>query len=1030
MIERIVDFSMRFRFLVIALTVLLIGAGVYMTMRLPVDAVPDVTNIQVQINTDAPGMGAVEVEKLITFPIEASMMGLPDIDEIRSLSKTALSQVTVVFKDRVDIYFARRLVMERLQVAQAQIPKGIGTPVMGPISTGLGEIYQYAVEGDDYSPLELRTIQDWNIRYQLLTIPGVTEVNSFGGFTKQYQVLVDPDRLVAHDLSLKNIFTALEENNANVGGAYIEHASERYIVRGIGLISSIKDVENIILKARDGTPVHIKDVAKVVIGPEVRYGAVTKDGEGEVVTGIVMTLMGANARDVVNHVKKKIEDIKLSLPEGVTIKPFYDRSELIHKCIKTVTTSLIVGGGLVVLVLFGFLGNLRSAFIVAINIPLAALIAFILMKAQGISANLMSLGGLAIGIGMMADSSIVMVENIYRHLSESSNRNKNIVEITLISAKEVARPIVFAIFIIIVVFLPLFTLHGIEGKMFKPLAFTISFAMLGSLVLSLTLAPTLCSLMLKVKAQEKENFIIHLVRKPYLSLLEKALHHNRITVITAVVLLAISFGIMSRLGSEFMPQLDEGAIAVQAIRLPSISLTSSIETCKAIEKTIMSFPEVETVVSKTGRAEIATDPMGPEISDIYVILKPRRDWTVNNKDELIEKMNEELNMIPGIAYGFSQPIELRVSELISGVRSDIAIKVFGEDMSILKKKAEEIKGVISRIDGVVEPKVEQVAGLPVLQIEINRESISRYGINISDVQDVIETAIGGKVATQVLEGQKRFDLIVRYSHESRNDINSVKNILINAPAGERVPLGQLASITIEEGPAQISREHSKRRVAVECNLLGRDIGGFVSEAKEKIEKTVDLPPGYFISWGGQFELQQRANKRLTIIVPLTILIIFLLLFSSFNSLKNSALIIMNIPFAVIGGFPAMWIAGENLSVPASVGFIALFGIAVENGIIMIQYLNQLRQEGLGLHEAILKGAEDRLRPVLMTALTTALGLIPILLSHGTGSEIQKPLATVVVGGLISSTLLTLIVLPTLYGWFERKKERNMLKEKT
>ncbi|GAX61652.1 silver efflux pump [Candidatus Scalindua japonica] len=1020
MIERIVDFSVKFRFLVITLTILLIGTGVYMTMHLPVDAVPDVTNIQVQINTDAPGMGAVEVEKLITFPIEASMMGLPDIDKIRSLSKTALSQVTVVFKDQVDIYFARRLVMERLQVAKAQIPKGIGTPVMGPISSGLGEIYQYTVEGDGHTLLELRTIQDWIVRYQLLTIPGVTEVNSFGGFTKQYQVIVDPDRLVAHDLSLKDIFTSLEENNANVGGAYIEHASEQYIVRGIGLISSTKDVENIILKARDGTPVHIKDVAKVLIGPEVRYGAVTKDGKGEVVTGIVMSLIGANSREVVNRVKKKIEEIKRSLPKGVTIKPFYDRSELINKCIKTVTNALIIGGGLVFIVLFGFLGNLRSAFIVAINIPLAALIAFVLMKVQGMSANLMSLGGLAIGIGMMADSSIVMVENIYRHLYEDSNRDKSIVKITLISAKEVARPIVFAILIIIVVFLPLFTLQGIEGKMFKPLAFTISFAMLGSLILSLTLAPALCSLMLKVKTQENENVILRLVKKPYLSLLKKALHHNRITVITAVALLAISFGIMSRLGSEFMPQLDEGAIAVQAIRLPSISLTNSIGTCEAIEKTIMKFPEVETVVSKTGRAEIATDPMGQEISDIYVILKPRREWNVKNKDELIEKMNEELNLIPGIAYGFSQPIELRVSELISGVRSDIAIKVFGEDMSILKEKAEEIKGVISVMDGVVEPKVEQVAGLPVLQIEIDRESISRYGINIYDVQYVIETAIGGKVATQVLEGQKRFDLIVRYPHESRNNINSVKNILINAPAGERVPLGQLASITIEEGPAQISREHSQRRVAVECNLLGRDIGGFVSEAKEKIERNVDLPSGYYIVWGGQFELQQRANKRLAIIVPLTILIIFLLLFSSFNSLRNSTLIIMNIPFAIIGGFPAMWIAGENLSVPASVGFIALFGIAVENGIIMIQYLNQLRQEGLGLHEAILKGAENRLRPVLMTALTTALGLIPILLSHGTGSEIQKPLATVVVGGLISSTFLTLIVLPTLYGWFEKK----------
>jgi cobalt-zinc-cadmium resistance protein CzcA len=948
------------------------------------------------------------------------MMGLPDIDEIRSLSKTALSQVTVVFKDWVDIYFARRLVMERLQVAREQIPKGLGTPIMGPISTGMGEIYQYVVEGEGYSLLELRTIQDWNIRFQLLTVPGVTEVNSFGGFTKQYQVLVDPDRLVAHDLSLNDVFTSLEENNANVGGAYIEHSSEQYIVRGIGLISTITDIENIILKVRGGTPVHIKDVAKVVVGHEVRYGAVTKDGEGEVVTGIVMMLTGANGQEVVNQVKKKIEEIKPSLPEGVTIKPFYDRSELIQKCIKTVTNSLMIGGILVILVLFVFLGNLRSAIIVAINIPLAVLIAFILMKIQGVSANLMSLGGLAIGIGMMVDSSIVMVENIYRHLSETEYRNKNIVQIVLLSAKEVARPIVFAIFIIIVVFLPLFTLQGIEGKTFKPLAFTISFAMLGSLILSLTLAPTLCSLILRVGTQKRENIIVRSIKKPYLFVLKKALAHRLITVVSAIVLLMISLGIMTRLGSEFMPQLEEGSIAAHAIRLPSISLTSSIETCEKIEQIIKSFPEVETVVSKTGRPEIATDPMGPEISDVFIMLKPRSEWTVKNKDELIEKMNKELDKIPGITYSFSQPIEMRVSELISGVRSDIAIKVFGEDMSILKEKAEEIQRIISGIRGVVEPKVEQISGLPVLQIKIDRKSISRYGINISDVQDVIETAIGGKAATQVLEGRKRFDLIVRYPQERRHDVNSIKNILINAPGGERVPLSQLAKITIEEGPAQISREHSQRRVAVECNLIGRDIGGFVSEAKRKIEKAVDLAPGYYITWGGQFELQQRANKRLAIIVPLTILIIFLLLFSSFNSVRNAGLIILNIPFAIIGGFPAMWIAGVNLSVPAAVGFIALFGIAVENGIIMIQYLNQLRQEGMGLNEAILKGAEHRLRPVLLTALTTALGLFPILLSHGTGSEIQKPLATVVVGGLISSTLLTLIVLPTLYGWFEKK----------
>ena len=1037
MIDKIITFALQQRFLVLTFTLLLIGLGLYSAKKLPIDAFPDVTNIQVQIITEAEGMAPTEVEKLVSFPIEVTMTGIPKVTEVRSLSKIGLSVITVVFEDDMDTYFARQLVFERLQQARENLPPGVDAE-MGPISTGLGEIYQYVVEGDGYSPMELRTVQDWIIRLILRTVPGVTDVNSFGGFVKQYHVLIDPGKLISYNLTLREVFEAVEKNNANAGGNFIEHNSEQYIVRGLGLVKSSEDLQNIIIASHDGTPIYVKNVADVTIGPEIRQGAVTKDGKGEVVAGITLMLKGASGREVVTNVKEKVQEIQKALPPGVTIKPFYDRTELVKRAIETVTKALKEGAIFIFLVLLLFLGNIRSALIVGAVLPLSVLFTFIMMGRFNLSANLMSLGGLAIGIGMLVDGAVVMVENVYRHLEENPEAKGNIIHTVLEAAKEVGRPIVFGISIIIVVFLPLFTLQGIEGKMFSPMAFTVSFALLGSLIFSLTVIPVLCTFLLgegrsrftNISLFNKlgglfeslSNKIITSLKNLYIPILKKALGCRKLVVGGAVTALILSLSLFPFIGTEFLPQLNEGSIAIQAFRLPSISLTESLEVSRQIERALIKFPEVQTVVSKTGRAEIASDPMGVEISDILVNLKPQSDWkTAETNEELVEKMREELSLIPGVAYSFSQPIALRVDELISGVKAQIAIKLFGEDMDVLKNKAEEIREIVSKIKGVEDLNVERVSGLQYLQIEIDRSQIARYGINVSDIQEIVETAIGGKVATEVFEGQKRFGVFVRFPGYVRKDVNTVKNILVSAPDGARIPLEQLARVYLEEGPAQISRENGQRRIVIECNVAGRDIGGFVAEAQKKIAAQVELPPGYFITWGGQFENQQRAMARLYIVVPLVILLIFILLFSTFNSLKNALLIIMNIPFAVIGGILALFISGLYLSVSASVGFIALFGVAVLNGVVMVSYFNQLRREGTGLEEAILKGAELRLRPVLMTALVASLGLIPMFLATGPGSEIQKPLATVVIGGLISSTILTLIVLPTLYGWFEKKE---------
>ncbi|CUS78580.1 cobalt-zinc-cadmium resistance protein CzcA [Candidatus Kryptonium thompsonii] len=1033
MIERILRFSLKQKLLVLFGVILLIAGGIAALRVLPIDAVPDVTNIQVQIITSSPTLAPLEVERYITFPIEVAMSGLPGVEEIRSISKFGLSVVTVVFHDNVDIYFARQLVFERLQTAKENIPPEFGTPKLGPISTGLGEIYQYIVRPKDKSVkqdstwlMETRTLQDWIVKRHLLTVPGVNEVNSWGGIEKQYQVLVDPQKLLSYNLTLRDVFNAIAENNANAGGAYIEHANEQYLIRGSGLVQNIEDIKNIIVKTNNnGTPIYVHNVADVKIDGAIRQGAVTMNDNGEVVAGIVMMLKGENSRVVVNRVKEKIEAIKRALPDTVTIEPFYDRTELVNKTIRTVTTNLIEGGILVILILILLLFNLRGGFIVASVIPLSMLFAVIMMVATGVSGNLMSLG--AIDFGLIVDGAVVMVENAVRRLNEK--RNELTTEETLLeSALEVGRPIVFGVGIIIIVYLPIMTLTGMEGKMFRPMAYTVTYALIGALILSLTYVPAMNALIFrKGNVAEKESPIITFAKRIYVPLLRKILHKRVIVAGVAATLVVISLIIFPFLGSEFIPQLDEGSIAIQVLRLPSSSLTTAVNTSSLIEKEILKFPEVNYVVSKTGRAEIGTDPMGVEMSDILVMLKPEEEWkTGRTKEELVNAMSKELSKFPGMIFSFSQPIQLRVAELIAGVRSDIAIKIFGEDLDTLKEKAEEIAKVVSKIRGAADVKVEQVSGLPQLVIKPDRAKIARYGINVADVNQIIEIAIAGKSAGEVFEGEKRFDLVVRFKEDARNNIDAIKNILVPTPNGSNIPLSQIADVYIEEGPAQISREHGQRRIVVELNVRGRDIGSFVEEAEKIIYEKVKLPPGYYLEWGGTFEQLQRARERLAVVVPLSLFLIFLLLFISFGSIRNVLLVFTGIPFAIVGGIFSLLIRGMHFSISAGVGFIALFGVAVLNGIVMVSFINKLRQEGKPLEEAVIEGATIRLRPVLMTALVASLGFIPMAISTGAGAEVQRPLATVVIGGLITSTLLTLFVLPTLYMWFEKQKEEPEL----
>ncbi len=1034
MIDGLVRFSIKQRLLVLMMVFFLICAGLFSLQKLPIDAVPDITNVQVQVLTAAPSLAPLEVERQITFPIEISMSGLPGVSQIRSVSKFGLSAVTIVFDDSVDTYFARQLVLERLSEVRQQIPENIGSPEMGPISTGLGEIYQYElrpVGNGVRDPIALRTIQDWVVRRQVMGTPGVAEVNSYGGQKKQYQVRVDPAKLQSYDLTLRDILTAVVANNENVGGAYIEHQGEQYVLRGIGLAQTTNQIGNIVVKTgKEGVPIFLRDVAEVVIGSQVRQGSVIADGKGEIVAGIIMMLKGENSRAVVERVKERVAQVKKTLPAGIELVPFYDRSELVDRTIHTVESNLIEGAVLVIVVLLVVLGNWRGALLVASVIPLSMLFAAICMNIFKVSGNLMSLG--ALDFGLIVDGAVVMVENTVRRLAEAQHeRTDEDSKTTILEAcLEVGRPVVFAVAIIAIVYLPIFSLSGIEGKMFKPMSMTIVFALAGSLLLSLTYVPAVLTLILTGPVSEKESWLLRLVKPLYRQALELASVYRLQTFAIALSLLIFSAITFPMLGSEFIPRLDEGALAVQMQQLPSVSLSQSIATGTQAERVLVSFPEVTKVVSKIGRAEVATDPMGVDTADIYVELKPIDKWTsAKTREELIEKISKALEQrVPQALFSFSQPIELRTAELIAGVRSDIAVKVFGDDLDILRQTAEKISRVVSKVPGAEDVKVEQTAGLPQLMIEPDRNAIARYGINIEDVNNVTKSIIAGQPAGIVYEGEQRFDVIVRLKQSSGQDVESIRKLLVSAPplvvggSAALIPLSSLAKISVAEGPAQISREDRRRRIVVELNVRGRDIGSFVKDAQTAIEREIKLPEGYYITWGGQFENLQRATLMLSIVVPIALLLIFILLFMTFGSVSQAMLIYTGIPFAVVGGVFALAIRGMPFSISAGVGFIALSGVAVLNGVVMVSYINSLK-EHMDTEAAVFEGALTRLRPVLMTALVASLGFFPMAFSSSAGAEVQRPLATVVIGGLITSSILTLLLLPNLYIWFENTAKR-------
>ena len=1030
--QKIIEFALRRRLLIIVIGILVMVAGYYSYRQLPVDAFPDVTPALVQVFTLTEGLAPEEAERYVTYPVEVAMNGLPHLKEIRSVSNFGLSIVNIYFKDGTDIYFARQLVGERLQLAREGIPEGFGEPEMGPITTGLGQILFYFVEDEKgiYDPFELRTIQDWLIKFNLQTVPGVTEVLSIGGEVKQFHILVRPDDLLRYDLTLDEIVETVKANNANVGAQFIVKNSEEYIVRSVGLAEKISDLERIVLKTEDGTPVYLNQVADVTIGGEIRRGLTTINGQGETVVGMVLKLIGENTSTVIRDVKTRMEEINKVLPSGVKVKTYYDQATLISKCVKTVTDALIQGIILVVIVLLVFMAGLRPSVVVAIAIPFSIFFAFILMNASGISANLMSFGGLAIAIGMMVDGTIVMVENVDRHL-RMSNPSASRLQIVAGACTEVARPIVFAISIIIIVFLPLFTLGGVEGKTFRPLAYTVALAMGGSLIFALLMAPVAASLLMRRPRQREdaatngnESRIVRFLIIPYQPVVRLFVRFRPLAVGLALLMLALGGIVFPFLGSEFVPRLNEGDLLIRATMAPSISLEDARDTILHVERDMKEkFPEVTQVVTRVGRGEVGAHADPVNNAEIFIRLKEKQEWTsANTLDELYAKMGHAFEDFPGVQLNFSQPIAIAVDELLTGVKAELAIKIFGPDMEVLKEKADEVETVIRTIRGAADVQKDQVTGTPQLRITINHEAIARYGINVEDVQGVIQTAVGGEEAGQIFEGIRRFDILVRYAPESRRSMETIGHILISGPDGAKVPLDELAIIEDIVGPRQITRENNQRFITVQTNVRGRDIGSFVEEAQKAIDAKVQFPSGYLVSWGGQFELQQEANKRLSLVVPITLLIVFMLLFSSFNSLKNALLIILNIPLALVGGVVALWLTGQNLSVPASVGFIALFGIALENGMVLVTYLNRLLRDGTPVDEASVEGACQRLRPVLMTAITTALGLIPLLVSQGTGSEVQRPLATVVIGGLVTSTILTLLVIPALYKWFSVRIE--------
>ena len=1044
MFERLIQFAIEQRIIVLLAVLLMAGVGIASYQKLPIDAVPDITNVQVQINSAAPGFSPLETEQRITFPIETAMAGLPGLQQTRSLSRSGLSQVTVIFKDGTDLFFARQLVNERLQVAREQLPEGVEA-VMGPISTGLGEIFLWTVEAEDgarkedgtpYTPTDLRVIQDWIIKPQLRNVQGVAEINTIGGFAKEYQIAPDPKRLAAYKLTLNDLVTALERNNANVGAGYIERSGEQLLIRAPGQLASIEDIANIVISSSDGTPIRVRNVAQVQIGRELRTGAATENGR-EVVLGTVFMLIGENSRSVSQAVAKKLEEINRSLPEGVVAVTVYDRTNLVEKAIATVKKNLFEGALLVIVILFLFLGNIRAALITALVIPLSMLFTFTGMFSNKVSANLMSLG--ALDFGIIVDGAVVIVENAIRRLAHAQQhhgrmltRSERLHEV-FAAAKEARRALIFGQLIIMVVYLPIFALTGVAGKMFHPMAFTVVMALLGAMILSVTFVPAAIALFVTGKVKEEENLLVRSAKRGYAPVLDWVMDHRATTFAAAAAILLGSGVLASRMGSEFIPSLSEGDFAQQALRVPGTSLTQSVDMQQRLEKTLLAqVPEIERVFARTGTAEIASDPMPPNISDSYVMLKPKAQWPDPGKsrEALIADIQRASALVPGSAYELSQPIQLRFNELISGVRSDVAVKVFGDDMTVLNKTANEIATALQGLSGASEVKVEQTSGLPVLTINIDRDKAARFGLNVGDVQDTIAVAVGGRQAGTLYEGDRRFDMVVRLSDQLRTDIDGLSRLLIPIPATAGTANGQIGFIALSEvasldlvlGPNQVSRENGKRLVIVSANVRGRDIGSFVEEATALIGEKVKVPAGYWTTWGGQFEQLQEASQRLQVVVPVALLLVFGLLFMMFNNLKDGLLVFTGIPFALTGGIMALWLRDIPLSISAGVGFIALSGVAVLNGLVMIAFIRNLREEGRPLSTAIHEGALTRLRPVLMTALVASLGFIPMALATGTGAEVQRPLATVVIGGILSSTILTLLVLPALYQWAHRKEE--------
>ena len=1045
MFERIIKFAIEQRWLVLLAVLGMAAIGVFSYTKLPIDAVPDITNVQVQINTSAPGYSPLETEQRVTYPVETVMAGLPKLVQTRSMSRYGLSQVTVIFKDGTDVYFARQLVAERLAQARERLPAGV-SPEMGPISTGLGEIFLWTVESKEgakkpdgtlYTPTDLREIQDWIIKPQLRNVPGVTEINSIGGYAKEYLVAPDPAKLSSLGLSLAELIKAIDLNNANVGAGYIEKRGEQYLVRAPGQVSTPQDISNIVVKSVNGQVVRIGDVATVGVGKELRTGAATDNGR-EVVLGTVFMLIGENSRTVAQAVSEKMVEINRSLPEGVHAITVYDRTNLVDKAIGTVRKNLVEGAILVIVVLFLFLGNIRAAIITAMVIPLSMLFTFTGMVNRGVSANLMSLG--ALDFGIIVDGAVVIVENCVRRLAHAQAHHgreltlKERFEEVFAAAQEARRPLIFGQLIIMVVYLPIFALSGVEGKMFHPMAFTVVAALIGAMILSVTFVPAAVALFIGRKVDEKENRLVTASKRLYEPMLEKALRNVPVVVASAIAIISISVVVGSKMGSEFVPSLNEGDFAMQALRVPATSLSQSVEMQKQIETTLKAkFPEIDRVFARTGTAEVASDPMPPNISDAYVMLKPMDEWPKPRKtrDELMAAVQETVEKIPGNAYEFSQPIQLRFNELISGVRSDVAVKVFGDDMDVLNAEAAKIAATLQGIKGAAEVKVEQTTGLPMLTVAIDRARAARYGLNASDIQETLATALGGKEAGTMFEGDRRFDIVVRLPETLRGDLDALSRLPIPLPAQvdagsagnvRYIPLSEVAALKLAPGPNQISRENGKRRVVVTANVRGTDLGSFVQSAQSAVNKQLKMPAGYWIEWGGTFENLLSATQRLQIVVPVALALVFLLLFMMFNNVKDGLVVFTGVPFALTGGVLALWMRGIPLSISAAVGFIALSGVAVLNGLVMISFIRSLREEGKSLHDAVLEGALTRLRPVLMTALVASLGFVPMALATGTGAEVQRPLATVVIGGIISSTILTLLVLPVLYWLIHRNEE--------